>query len=167
MGKRKSSRRKPIAKPRAKLASTFDCVFCQADASVSVKIDRIERSALLRCQACKREWLKKDLKRVEETVDVYYEWVDELEEERRRDRLDGVLKDDGDDEDAEDGYAQEDEEDSRGGTFEARRVKPRLDLNSLDADEDELDEREVELQARLNRHMVESVVVEDEEEGEE
>jgi transcription elongation factor Elf1 len=53
MGKRKKSARKPTGpKKREPLATTFRCVFCNHETSVSVKIDKKAGVGNLSCKSC-------------------------------------------------------------------------------------------------------------------
>ncbi|TFK29956.1 Elf1-domain-containing protein [Coprinopsis marcescibilis] len=85
MGKRKKSSRKPAA-PRAKdpLDSTFTCLFCHHDKSVTVRIDRKEGVASLACKICDQRYQSK-VNHLTEAVDIYSEWIDAAESAQKDD----------------------------------------------------------------------------------
>ncbi|KAH9001248.1 Elf1-domain-containing protein [Lactarius akahatsu] len=88
MGKRKKSSRKPAPKRKADpLDTTFTCLFCHHDQSVTVKLDRKEGVAQLVCKVCGQSFQSK-VNHLTEPIDIYSEWLDAAdyaakEEERR------------------------------------------------------------------------------------
>ncbi|KAF8503537.1 Elf1-domain-containing protein [Russula emetica] len=88
MGKRKKSSRKPGPKrKRDPLDTTFTCLFCHHDNSVTVKLDRKEGLAQLVCKICGQSFQSK-VNHLTEPIDIYSEWIDAAdyaakEEERR------------------------------------------------------------------------------------
>ncbi|KAE9396082.1 hypothetical protein BT96DRAFT_958338 [Gymnopus androsaceus JB14] len=69
MGKRKKSSRKPgPAKMKVPLDTTFTCLFCHHEKSVTVRIDRKEGFAQL------------VLSNLTEPIDIYSEWIDAADE---------------------------------------------------------------------------------------
>ncbi|KAI9510899.1 Elf1-domain-containing protein [Russula earlei] len=91
MGKRKKSSRKPGPKrKREPLETTFTCLFCHHDNSVTVKLDRKEGLAQLLCKICSQSFQSK-VNHLTEPIDIYSEWIDAAdyaakEEERRAQR---------------------------------------------------------------------------------
>ncbi|KAF9053709.1 Elf1-domain-containing protein, partial [Hymenopellis radicata] len=82
MGKRKKSSRKPGAPSAARrkepLDTTFTCIFCQHDKSVSVRVDRKEGVAQLICKVCDQRFQSK-VNHLTEPIDIYSEWIDAAE----------------------------------------------------------------------------------------
>ncbi|KAJ3503484.1 hypothetical protein NMY22_g18235 [Coprinellus aureogranulatus] len=76
MGKRKKSSRKPApARQKVPLDTTFTCLFCHHDKSVSVRMDRKEGVATLVCKVCDQRFQSK-VNHLTEPVDIYSEWID-------------------------------------------------------------------------------------------
>ncbi|KAJ2768152.1 hypothetical protein IWQ56_003049 [Coemansia nantahalensis] len=81
MGKRKSSR-KVQAKKVIKLETSFTCLHCNHEKSVTVKIDKDMGIGTLRCKVCGQTFQSR-VTRLEGAVDVYAEWVDACERVNR------------------------------------------------------------------------------------
>ncbi|KAG5928596.1 hypothetical protein E4U42_000360 [Claviceps africana] len=76
MGKRKKSSRKPMGPKKADpLPSTFTCLFCNHEKSVSVKLDRKAGVGQLDCRICGQKF-QCAVNYLSAAVDVYGEWVD-------------------------------------------------------------------------------------------
>ncbi|KAG6072754.1 hypothetical protein E4U30_005129 [Claviceps sp. LM220 group G6] len=76
MGKRKKSSRKPMGPKKADpLPSTFTCLFCNHEKSVSVKLDRKAGVGQLDCRICGQRF-QCAVNYLSAAVDVYGEWVD-------------------------------------------------------------------------------------------
>ncbi|RKO96176.1 Elf1-domain-containing protein, partial [Caulochytrium protostelioides] len=77
MGKRKSKR---VAPKRAKtsLDTAFNCVFCNHDNSVTVKLDRNMNIGNLSCRACGVSF-QSHVNYLSEPIDVYSDWLDACE----------------------------------------------------------------------------------------
>ncbi|EIM90051.1 Elf1-domain-containing protein [Stereum hirsutum FP-91666 SS1] len=76
MGKRKKSSRKPTGpKKKTPLDTTFTCLFCHHDNSVTVKLDRKEGIAQLVCRVCDQRYQSK-VNHLTEPIDIYSEWID-------------------------------------------------------------------------------------------
>ncbi|TEB35911.1 Elf1-domain-containing protein [Coprinellus micaceus] len=76
MGKRKKSSRKPApARQKVPLDTTFTCLFCHHDKSVTVRMDRKEGVATLVCKVCDQRFQSK-VNHLTEAVDIYSEWID-------------------------------------------------------------------------------------------
>jgi len=83
MGKRKKSSRKPGPSRRKEpLETSFTCLFCHHDKSVTVKIVRKEGYALLSCKVCGQSYQSK-INHLTEPVDVFSEWLDAADEAAR------------------------------------------------------------------------------------
>jgi len=76
MGKRKKAAKKPTG-PRKNepLATTFACLFCNHEKSVSVKLDRKAGVGQLHCKVCGQAF-QCPVNYLSAAVDVYSEWVD-------------------------------------------------------------------------------------------
>ncbi|KAF2404561.1 Elf1-domain-containing protein [Trichodelitschia bisporula] len=80
MGKRKkSSGPKPGGKKREALPTTFQCLFCNVDNSVTVKIDKKGGIGKLSCSACGQTFTALS-NYLTAPVDIYSEWVDACEQ---------------------------------------------------------------------------------------
>ncbi|KAG6018166.1 hypothetical protein E4U43_007352 [Claviceps pusilla] len=76
MGKRKKSSRKPMGPRKADpLPTTFTCLFCNHEKSVSVKLDRKAGVGQLDCRICGQKF-QCAVNYLSAAVDVYGEWVD-------------------------------------------------------------------------------------------
>mmetsp|Transcript_21309 Transcript_21309/g.40104 ORF Transcript_21309/g.40104 Transcript_21309/m.40104 type:complete len:96 (-) Transcript_21309:247-534(-) len=78
MGRRRASA-KPPAKPRQKLDTMFNCLFCGSLKSVEVKMNRLEKIAFLKCRVCGAGF-SSAITYLSEAVDVYSDWVDKCAE---------------------------------------------------------------------------------------
>ncbi|KAG9290025.1 hypothetical protein G9A89_010331 [Geosiphon pyriformis] len=88
MGKRKT-KRKPMAKKKESLDVQFNCMFCNHERSVEVKMDKEHKVGNLKCRICGVQF-QANINQLSDPVDVYSEWVDAVEsvqEERNRNRL--------------------------------------------------------------------------------
>ncbi|KAK1924931.1 cell growth-related protein [Papiliotrema laurentii] len=96
MGKRKSSQKAPPKPKNAPLSTSFKCLFCHHDKSVSVKLDKGTMFGHLNCKICGQKYtspinsmsssmnvirLAHSLD-LSAAVDVYFDWVDACEEVR-------------------------------------------------------------------------------------
>ncbi|KAF8927593.1 hypothetical protein BGZ47_002058 [Haplosporangium gracile] len=77
MGKRKSSR-KPQAKVKKTLDSTFDCVSCFHEKSISCKLDFDQKIGVLQCRMCGVSYTCA-INYLSHAVDVYHDWIDACE----------------------------------------------------------------------------------------
>ncbi|EON66565.1 hypothetical protein W97_05810 [Coniosporium apollinis CBS 100218] len=76
MGKRKKAAKKPQGpKKREKLATTFQCLFCNHENSVHVKFDKKAGLAELRCKVCGQTF-QTTINSLSHAVDVYADWID-------------------------------------------------------------------------------------------
>ncbi|KAL9090432.1 MAG: hypothetical protein Q9159_001961 [Coniocarpon cinnabarinum] len=76
MGKRKKSSRKPTGpKKKEPLPSTFQCLFCNHEDSVTVKLDRKLGIGYLSCKICGQSY-QTGIHFLSEGVDVYSDWID-------------------------------------------------------------------------------------------
>lgn len=76
MGKRKKAAKKPTG-PRKNepLATTFPCLFCNHEKSVSVKLDKKSGVGQLSCKVCDQKF-QCAINYLSAAVDVYSDWVD-------------------------------------------------------------------------------------------
>ncbi|KAH6658380.1 transcription elongation factor 1 [Truncatella angustata] len=75
MGKRKSSSKPPPKKARATLATTFTCLFCNHEKSVTVKVDKKAGVGTLNCNVCAQNF-QCGANYLSAPIDIYSEWVD-------------------------------------------------------------------------------------------
>ncbi|KAL8653522.1 MAG: hypothetical protein Q9210_002044 [Variospora velana] len=75
MGKRKKSSKPPPKKKKDPLPSTFACLFCNHDNSVSVKMDKKAGIGELLCKVCGQQF-QTGINYLSAGVDVYSDWVD-------------------------------------------------------------------------------------------
>jgi len=76
MGKRKKAAKKPQGPKRNEpLATTFACLFCNHEKSVTVKLDRKAGTGTLSCKVCAQSF-QCQVNYLSAAVDVYSEWVD-------------------------------------------------------------------------------------------
>ncbi|KAK5125440.1 hypothetical protein LTR85_000549 [Meristemomyces frigidus] len=82
MGKRKKSSRTPQGpKKREPLATSFKCVFCNNETSVSVQLDKKNHIGTLNCRQCGQNFQSKtSMQTLAQPIDIYYEWIDACEE---------------------------------------------------------------------------------------
>ncbi|ORY78248.1 hypothetical protein BCR37DRAFT_394742 [Protomyces lactucae-debilis] len=75
MGKRKSSSKPQAKKTAGKLATTFDCLFCNHEKSVIVDIDKKGLIGSLKCKVCgQSHQCRTDA--LSAPIDVFSDWVD-------------------------------------------------------------------------------------------
>ncbi|KIM49097.1 hypothetical protein M413DRAFT_438259 [Hebeloma cylindrosporum] len=83
MGKRKKSSRKPgPSRQKVPLETTFTCLFCHHDKSVTVRLDRKEGMAQLVCRVCDQRYQSK-VNHLTEPIDIYSEWIDAADAAQR------------------------------------------------------------------------------------
>ncbi|KIK57804.1 hypothetical protein GYMLUDRAFT_172086 [Collybiopsis luxurians FD-317 M1] len=83
MGKRKKSSRKPApARVKVPLDTSFTCLFCHHEKSVTVRIDRKEGVAQLVCRVCDQRYQSK-VNHLTEPIDIYSEWIDAADEAQK------------------------------------------------------------------------------------
>ncbi|KAI9662005.1 MAG: hypothetical protein M1831_002920 [Alyxoria varia] len=76
MGKRKKSTRNTGGgRKKEKLPTQFQCLFCNHETSVQVKIDKKSGTAKLKCRVCGQDY-ESTAHKLTEPVDVYSEWID-------------------------------------------------------------------------------------------
>ncbi|KAF2474361.1 Elf1-domain-containing protein [Lindgomyces ingoldianus] len=76
MGKRKkSSKKAPGPKRKEKLPTTFQCLFCNHENSVSVTIDKKSGVGNLHCKVCGQTF-QTNINYLSAPVDVYADWID-------------------------------------------------------------------------------------------
>ncbi|KAF2184685.1 Elf1-domain-containing protein [Zopfia rhizophila CBS 207.26] len=76
MGKRKKSSRKPQGpKKKEKLPTTFQCLFCNHENSVSVTIEKKIGVGNLQCKVCGQTF-QTNINYLSAPVDVYADWID-------------------------------------------------------------------------------------------
>ncbi|KJA27190.1 hypothetical protein HYPSUDRAFT_131761 [Hypholoma sublateritium FD-334 SS-4] len=87
MGKRKKSSRKPgPSRQKVPLDTTFTCLFCHHDKSVTVRLDRKEGVAQLVCRVCDQRYQSK-VNHLTEAIDIYSEWIDAADAAQREEQV--------------------------------------------------------------------------------
>lgn len=67
-------------KPIPTVPTVFDCPICGASNAIHIELDRNIKTAIIRCGRCKVQ-ATRQVKTIEEQVDVFGDWLDELLEE--------------------------------------------------------------------------------------
>ncbi|KAF2106801.1 transcription elongation factor Elf1 like-domain-containing protein [Lophiotrema nucula] len=76
MGKRKKAAKKPQGpKKKEKLPTTFQCLFCNHENSVSVTIEKKVGIGSLNCKVCGQHF-QTNINYLSAPVDVYADWID-------------------------------------------------------------------------------------------
>ncbi|KAH8664333.1 hypothetical protein BX600DRAFT_464277 [Xylariales sp. PMI_506] len=75
MGKRKSSSKPPPKRKNEPLATTFTCLFCNHERSVTVKVDKKAGIGTLNCTVCGQNF-QCGANYLSAPIDIYSEWVD-------------------------------------------------------------------------------------------
>ncbi|KAH7087813.1 transcription elongation factor Elf1 like-domain-containing protein [Paraphoma chrysanthemicola] len=75
MGKRKSSSKPQGPKKKEKLPTTFQCLFCNHEKSVSVSIEKKSGVGNLQCKVCGQTF-QTNINYLSAPVDVYADWID-------------------------------------------------------------------------------------------
>ncbi|KAL0486489.1 transcription elongation factor 1 [Acrasis kona] len=97
MGKRKS-RKAPPKKMMQKVATVFDCPFCNHEKSVECKLDRKTSVGAVRCRVCAADYQMR-ITSLMEPVDVYGDWIDECDKVNVQDDNQGTVGNEDDEED--------------------------------------------------------------------
>ncbi|PHH70034.1 hypothetical protein CDD83_5534 [Cordyceps sp. RAO-2017] len=90
MGKRKSSRKPMGPKKVDPLPTTFTCLFCNHEKSVTVKLDRKAGIGQLDCRVCGQTF-QCAVNYLSAAVDVYGEWVDAADAVAKEDTVVGAF----------------------------------------------------------------------------
>mmetsp|Transcript_39041 Transcript_39041/g.84940 ORF Transcript_39041/g.84940 Transcript_39041/m.84940 type:complete len:85 (-) Transcript_39041:386-640(-) len=77
MGKRKSKAPPPTRVIR-RVPTTFNCPFCNHEASVDCRLDKVAEVGEVSCRIC-LEKFQSAINNLSEPIDVYSEWIDECE----------------------------------------------------------------------------------------
>ncbi|KAJ2716809.1 hypothetical protein H4R19_000415 [Coemansia spiralis] len=152
MGKRKSAR-KVQGKKAIKLDTTFTCLHCNHEKSVTVKIDKDTSVGTLKCKVCGQTFQSK-VTHLEGPVDVYAEWVDACERVNREGEREPATRrrnnysEDEADRSTDDDAARRPSTRRRSASPAARRSAARdeygVPAQLSDDDEDEDDESEID-----------------------
>ncbi|KAF1850994.1 Elf1-domain-containing protein [Cucurbitaria berberidis CBS 394.84] len=123
MGKRKSASKPQGPKKKEKLPTTFQCLFCNHEKSVSVSIEKKSGVGNLQCKVCGQTF-QTNINYLSAPVDVYADWIDACDAvakeaakgnaatERSADRRGGMPRGPADPED--DGFIEHDDLDAEG-----------------------------------------------------
>jgi len=89
MGKRKKAAKKPTGKKKNEpLATTFQCLFCNHEKSVTVKMEKKQGIGYLSCKVCGQAY-NSGINYLSAAVDVYADWVDACDDVAKRAAQDG------------------------------------------------------------------------------
>ena len=80
---KKKARKKIIKVVQPKVATIFDCPFCNYKKCVETKIDKRKGFATLKCKVCATSY-KTKASHLTDPIDVYYDWIDECEKENMK-----------------------------------------------------------------------------------
>lgn len=75
MGKRKSAAKPAGKKKREPLATAFQCLFCNHENAVTVKLDKKSSTGDLSCKVCGQSF-QTGINYLSQAVDVYSDWID-------------------------------------------------------------------------------------------
>lgn len=98
MGKRKKSSRGPVKKVVQKLNTTFNCLFCNHENSITATLDKKNSIGSLSCKVCGQSFQTR-INALSQPVDVYSDWFDAVEEVNT-----GKVSESEDDSDSESDY---------------------------------------------------------------
>ncbi|KAJ1652562.1 hypothetical protein IWQ61_007130 [Dispira simplex] len=84
MGKRKVTR-KAVKKEKEKLDTVFNCLFCNHEKSVTVKMDNEHKVGFIRCGVCPATY-QTPINYLSAPIDVYCDWIDACEEANTKKR---------------------------------------------------------------------------------
>ncbi|KAI9477491.1 transcription elongation factor [Coemansia mojavensis] len=94
MGKRKSAS-KARPKVKVKTDTVFQCLQCNHERAVWVRMDKTRNVGILQCKVCSISF-ESGINHLSEPVDVYSDWVDACERVNRGE-LESIDRDNGDD----------------------------------------------------------------------
>ncbi|KAF2731219.1 Elf1-domain-containing protein [Polyplosphaeria fusca] len=79
MGKRKSSKKVQGPKKKEKLPTTFQCLFCNHEGSITCSLDKKSGVGSLQCKVCGQTF-QTTINYLSAPVDVYADWIDACDE---------------------------------------------------------------------------------------
>jgi len=88
MGKRKKASKPQGPKKKELLPTTFQCLFCNHEKSVVVKMDKKGGVGYINCKVCGQDW-STGINFLSAPVDVYADWVDACDEAAKEAAKDG------------------------------------------------------------------------------
>jgi len=89
MGKRKKAAKKPSGKKKNEpLPTSFQCLFCNHEKSVTVKLEKKQGIGFLNCKVCGQTY-NSGINYLSAAVDVYADWVDACDEVAKRHAAEG------------------------------------------------------------------------------
>jgi transcription elongation factor Elf1 len=83
MGRRKKAQKKVKKKVKVEVATSFKCLFCNTDKSVSCKMSFTSMVGSLHCRICDVSY-ETQIHQLSDPIDVFSEWLDEAEEMQRK-----------------------------------------------------------------------------------
>jgi len=75
MGKRKKAAKPQGPKKKEPLSTTFSCLFCNHEKSITCKLDKKASVGTLSCKVCAQTF-QTDINSLSAPVDVYSDWID-------------------------------------------------------------------------------------------
>ncbi|KIW09386.1 uncharacterized protein PV09_00280 [Verruconis gallopava] len=79
MGKRKKAAKPMTTKKKEVLPTVFQCLFCNHEKSVHVRMDKKSGIGSIHCKVCGQQW-STNINFLSAPVDVYADWVDACDE---------------------------------------------------------------------------------------
>ena len=131
---KKKTRKKVIKPPQPKLSTVFDCPECGHKKSIIIHFNRRDNKGKLLCKSCGVDYEGK-LKKAAAFIDIYYEWLDKRELEKKR--KEEMRKNDDDEEEEEENEANEENEDDYGKEFDEDDGKEEEEFKDDIADDEE------------------------------
>lgn len=79
MGRRKKAAKKIVQKKKHVVPTSFKCLFCNSEGSVSCKLNFASMVGQLKCRICDTSF-ETQINSLTDPIDVFSEWLDEAEE---------------------------------------------------------------------------------------
>lgn len=93
MGRSKVRKIKPKKRKPPKLATRFNCPFCNYRNSIDVKLNKSQGVGELNCLKCGVTY-KNQITSLDERVDLYSEWVDKCLDANKKENIDAYFNED-------------------------------------------------------------------------
>ena len=79
MGRRKKAAKKIVQKKKHVVPTSFKCLFCNSEGSVTCKLNFTTMVGQLKCRICDTSF-ETQINSLTDPIDVFSEWLDEAEE---------------------------------------------------------------------------------------
>ena len=136
---KKKTRRKVIKPPQPKLDTVFNCYKCGTKKTIEVKYNRKEKIATLRCKACGIKF-ETNIRPADAYIDIYYRWIDHIQEEEENKNSDEESKNKSDSEEKE--YDDNDEEEKEEAEDEIEKEEKEEKSDNEEENENDNEEKE-------------------------